>query len=315
MPIAQKHIKPGRDFNRAEAVDVWASEAITAGDILQPMGRNGPFIKVRKALATSVAACSGRLLIASHDIESDQAGMALPWKMITGGDWSAGAVGDAVYLSDTGTASLTPGTLALPIGTVLEADSDGAYQFSPDQAVLPETASGAAAPTVNGTGVSGTIYTGQVERVTLTLTDVEIALTDEPTTVAYGGLKVLDFPEGQIVILGALLDVDLTKSSAGVNADWDGDVGVGTVTASNNATLASTEQNIIPTTATPQASGGSTTANAQSTGLVVLDGTSTSVDVYINLLVDDADHDVTTTPCNLILNGTLDIVYVVVGDY
>lgn len=315
MAIDQKHIKPGRSYNQAESVSVWANEAITTGDILQPMGRNGPYILVRKALATSITASSGRLLVAHHDISADQHGRAYPWKMIGGGDWSAGSVGATVYLSNTGAPSLTPGTFAVPIGTVLEADSSGAYLFSPDQGAIPATTSGASAPTAAGSGVVASSSIGQLERVVLTLTDVAIPLTDEAGVVAYGGLKVLDFPEGQIAIVGAQLDVDVTKSSAGVNDDWNGDIAVGSATAGNNANLNSTEANIIPSTATPPASSGATTGNAQSTGFTVLDGTSTAVDVYINALVDDANHDVTSTPCNLILNGTLDILYSVIGDY
>jgi len=167
-------------------------------------------------------------------------------------------------------------------------------------------------------GLSYTHYgNGIINKTVITFDDHAIALADEAGVVDYGGSKVFEFPAGAILMLGATSDVDLTKSSAGVNADWDGDMGVGTVTASNNATLATTEQNIIPTTATPQASGGATTANAQSTSTEneVIDGTSTNVPVYFNLLVDDADHDVTTTACNLILNGTLTLIWANLGDY
>lgn len=180
--------------------------------------------------------------------------------------------------------------------------------------VIPAPAVG----TVAGTGVtvveSGS---GILNKTVLTFTDVDVALTDNAGTVAYGGLKVYDFPAGAILILGAVADLDLTKSSAGVNADWDGDFGVGTVTAGNNNALATTEQNIIPTTATPQAVAGVTTANGQSTATenAVIDGTSTAVDAYLNILVDDADHDVTSTPCNIIVNGTLTLHWINLGDY
>jgi len=170
----------------------------------------------------------------------------------------------------------------------------------------------------NGTGVAAVESgNGIFNKTVITFTDHAIALTDEAGVVAYGGSKVYDLPAGAILMLGAVADIDLTKSSAGVNADWDGDVGVGTVTASNNNTLATTEQNIIPTTATPQAVAGVTTANAQSTSTEneVIDGTGTAVDVFLNFLVDDADHDVTTTACNLIVNGTLTLHWINLGDY
>jgi hypothetical protein len=156
-----------------------------------------------------------------------------------------------------------------------------------------------------------------LKQTVITLTDHAIALTDEAGIVAYGGSKIYDFPEGLIMFVGAVTDIDLTKSSAGVNDDWDGDMGLGTVTAGNDATLSSTEQDLIPTTATPQASSGVTTADAQSTateGLALHDGTATAVDVYLNFLVDDADHDVTSTACNLICNGTVTLTWISLGD-
>lgn len=184
-----------------------------------------------------------------------------------------------------------------------------------DAALASPATEGSGAGTAAGTGVTaGEFGDDTIRKTVLTFVNVSVPLVDEAGVVAYGGLKVYDFPESLIVVHGAAADFALTKSSAGVIAAFDGDVGVGTVTASNNNTLASTEQNIIPTTSTPQAVAGVTTADAVSTAAAVLDGTVTAADVYVNLLVDDADHDVTGTPCNLILNGTLTLLWSSVGD-
>ena len=182
---------------------------------------------------------------------------------------------------------------------------------------LPSSAEGelgvGAIPSVTGlTAIDRAI--GSQHTVIMTFTNVDFALTDEAGVVAYTGKKVFDMPSGAYVIHGAVADLALTKSSAGVNADWDGDFSVGTVTASNNATLSSTEQNIIPTTATPQASSGATTADGVSTAALYLDGTATPSDIYLNFLVDDADHNVNGTACNLIVNGTLRLTYTYLGD-
>lgn len=111
-----------------------------------------------------------------------------------------------------------------------------------------------------------------------------------------------------------MADLTVEKSSAGVNDDFDGDFAVGTVTASNNNTLASTEANVIPSTATPQATSGATTAKGVSTGVVTLDGTGTAVDLFLNFLVDDSDHDVGGTACDLIVNGTITVTWINLGD-
>lgn len=145
--------------------------------------------------------------------------------------------------------------------------------------------------------------------------DVAFALTDVAATVAYSGKKVYDFPAGNILIFGATADLVLTKSSAGVNATWNGDFSVGSVTASNNDSLTSTEANIIPSTATPAGIAGVSSAKGINTAAIApFDGTGTALDLYLNFLVDDADQDVTTTPCNLIVNGTLRLLWVNLGD-
>lgn len=157
-----------------------------------------------------------------------------------------------------------------------------------------------------------------VRTVTVKLAGAVITMADEAGVVAYGGLKILDLPDGAILFLGATADLAFTLSAAGINADWNGDFGVGSVTASNNASLASTEQDYIPTTATPQASGSATTAKGQSTATesgAIFDGTTTAADVFLNVLVDDADHNVTGTPTNVIANGTITFCYAELGDY
>jgi hypothetical protein len=158
---------------------------------------------------------------------------------------------------------------------------------------------------------------GPFRRTTFQFDDVAFALVDEAGVVAYSGKKVYDFPAGNTLVLGATADFALTKSSAGVNADWDGDFGVGTVTASNNGTLAGTEQDIIPSTATPQAAAGATTAKGNNAAAIapIVAGLTTDNDLFVNFLVDDADHDVTGTACNLIVNGTLVVIWMNLGNH
>jgi len=179
----------------------------------------------------------------------------------------------------------------------------------------PVTAGAGAAA---GTGVTAAETAAGMRKVVITLVDAEVPLVDEAGVVAYGGLKIYDMPEGAINFQGATADLALTLDAAGVNADWDGDFGLGTVTATNDATLATTEQDLLPTTATPQATASATTATGQSTGTEVgsvFDGTTTAMDVFLNILVDDADHDVTGTPTNVVVNGTITLYYANLGDY
>lgn len=191
------------------------------------------------------------------------------------------------------------------------------FEKSPTFKVEPKTTVGVGA--VAGSGVSVQEFgDGNFHRTVFTFKDTPIVLADNAGVVAYGSLKIYDFLAGVIAFMGALADLDITKSSAGVNADWDGDFGVGTAAASNNNSLSGTEQNVLPTTPTPQAAAGVTTANGFSTATergTTVDGTSTAVDLFLNFLVDDTDHNVAGTACNLIVNGTLTVFWQNLGDY
>jgi len=187
--------------------------------------------------------------------------------------------------------------------------------LSVDSAITTDQNVGAAA----GTGVVAVEQgIGPMHRTVLTLTDTPIVLSDAAGVVAYGGTKIYDFPGGLIMWHGAIIDLTVTKSSAGVNDDWDGDVALGVQAAGSDGTLTAGEAVLVPSTATPQASSGETTAKALSTSTemgTAGDGTATPLDVYLNFLVDDADHDVGTTPCNLIANGTIVLTWTYIGDY
>lgn len=234
--------------------------------------------------------------------------------------------------------------------------------------VIPAPAVG----TVAGTGVT-VVESGNgiVNKTTITLAATVFALTDEAGQIAHTGLKIYDMPAGTILVLGAVTDLTVEKSSAGVDDDFNGVFSIGTVVASNNTTLTGTEANILQSTAMPEASSGETTAKGgaanaltaltdNSTGtandtiaeitqtanagsadlapvenaiatlagkvndliaaitgvkLLKFDGTTTAADVYLNFLVDDADHDVTSTPANLVVSGTVTLHWVNLGDY
>lgn len=150
--------------------------------------------------------------------------------------------------------------------------------------------------------------------------DMIVTMADDAGVVAYGGLKVYDFPEGVIEVLGSkatLTRVERTVAdNTGFAAAFDGDASVGTVTASTGATLTSTEANFCPSFSTAQASAGvSAGGNSVATTRVgTIDGTGTAADMYMNLLVDDADQDLTTTASNLAVTGEIVVSWMIVGD-
>ena len=171
---------------------------------------------------------------------------------------------------------------------------------------------------VNGAGVSVKEYGfGNYRTTVFTLSSVKMALTDVANTVAYTSQKIYGFPVGHIYIQSAVADLTLTADAAGVNDGWKGDFGLGTAAADNNATLTNTEDDILPTTAVAAGTDdkigvakGASTADEH----VVFDGSSTAKGLYLNVLVDDEDQNVTGTPTNLIAAGTITLNWIFMGD-
>jgi hypothetical protein len=168
-----------------------------------------------------------------------------------------------------------------------------------------------------GAGVGQAQAEAKLIETVLTFDGDAVALVDEAGVVAHGNKKIFDFPEGLIQFVGAVVDLAVVKDAAGVDDDFAGDFGLGTAAADAGATLATTEQDLVPTTAIGPATAGATTAKGASTTTesgALLDGTTTAKDVYLNVLVDDADHDVDTTPTNLLITGTVKLLWRNLGD-
>lgn len=162
-----------------------------------------------------------------------------------------------------------------------------------------------------------------VHRTVFTCTATPITMADEAGVIQHGGVKLYDFPAGLLMTLGAVIDGSVTTpvhddASGGTIATWDGDIGLGTVVASNNNSLAATEQNILQTTATTQAVAQVANVDAVSACTLLtesaaswIDGTGTNPDLYLNLLIDDsANNDAHTA----LFTGTVTVTWINLGD-
>jgi len=175
-------------------------------------------------------------------------------------------------------------------------------------------------------GVSATAYTTTVEqnmgllnKTVLTCTALPISLTDDAGQSQYGGAKVYDFPLGLICTLGAIVVGELTAGVTGTIIDnWDGDVALGTVTATTGATLTSTEADILQSVAVSAGAAdkiGVVSAVTIATALTEsggrhFDGTATAKDMFLNFLIDDDD---THTAATATFTGTVTFVWMNVG--
>lgn len=180
-------------------------------------------------------------------------------------------------------------------------------------------------PTGSGTvsglaGVAVTEETGNklAHYTLLTLTNVVVVLADDVGVGAYGSAFLYTLPKGYKQIQ-TKRNLVITKTSAGVDADWEGQSVITDVVLTNAAIASS----LTDTAALGPATAGSQTdihLSGNAAGAITAitaDMTTTSGNpstLYFGVTVNDADQDVTGTPCNFILNGTIQIRTIDSGD-
>lgn len=153
-----------------------------------------------------------------------------------------------------------------------------------------------------GTGVACVDSLVMPHKTVLTLTNLAIAVA----SAAGGSQKIYDFPEGNITVLGATFDLS-TVGSGGLGATASIVGALGTVAAAADATLTSTEADVIPSQAgTLVASAG--TLKGESTSIKVADGTTTPVDLFLNLAQASAGAGTLT------VSGTVTLIWHNSGD-
>lgn len=145
----------------------------------------------------------------------------------------------------------------------------------------------------------------------LTITDLVVAMTDATTAGSHGSEKLYDFPAGNILVLGVVSDLQIVAGAGGIGdtAAVVGSIGSAAV-GTDNATLTSTEANLMPSTAATLSSGAGNCDGA-STATATLDGTDTPAAAYLNLAVPDAGSSANDT---LTVNGTVQLTWLNLGD-
>lgn len=178
-----------------------------------------------------------------------------------------------------------------------------------------ETAVGAVAGTTIAT-TTATEVTG-VRTVTITGTDVPITVGNT-TGVSFGSVKVFDFPQGLIRVLGAALttgfsyDFTPAGNSTPIAGTMGGDFGFGT-TAVSDGTIGGADEDIIPETSIDPLS---TPVNAFLAADIAapFDGHTTATAIYLNHLIDDADV-ANAASDDILISFVLKVTYVNLGDW
>jgi len=129
---------------------------------------------------------------------------------------------------------------------------------------------------------------GVVKQSVITLLDQAIELTDEAGAGQFGSVLLKTMPAGNIHFLGAVLEADIRL----VGADWldtaEGDVALGTTAVTDADALATTEENIIGTTAIAALAAQAGPIDAQADATLISGAAGgTDVEVHLNVLIDD----------------------------
>jgi hypothetical protein len=136
------------------------------------------------------------------------------------------------------------------------------------------------------------------------------------TGVGWGTAVIGGLPQGNILLVGAVSYMQFTgPTSASLVDTFDGDYGIGSTPASDG-TITGGDVDIIQSTAlgaataevSPRVRGTSTGATAG----VVLDNTDGSLELNLNLLIDDAN--ISADNIAMRANGELFLSYIVLGD-
>lgn len=152
-----------------------------------------------------------------------------------------------------------------------------------------------------------------VVKKTIPLLDFPIVVAGA-TGIGFGSAVVMNLPEGNILLLGLVLNATFSKSAGatGVQAAFDGDFGLGTTPASD-ATITAGDVDLVASTALGAATSGvSPVQRGTNATQVIINNTAADLEVNLNLLIDDAN--INADAQTILVNGDLVIAYIVLSD-
>ncbi len=146
------------------------------------------------------------------------------------------------------------------------------------------------------------------------MTGLVLTHTDAGAAGGYASQKVFDWPQGLIIVLGAVLNYTSIVVTTGIASTSASVVfSAGSAAEATGATLDSTQANIIPSTSTGTlvASAAPAAVGAVTAAAVYLNGTASAAACYLNFAADATDSTANST---ITVTGTFDIMYVAIGD-
>lgn len=135
--------------------------------------------------------------------------------------------------------------------------------------------------------------------------------------VGFGTVVLGDFPEGNILFHGAIGYMSFAGpgGSADLDDNWEGDYGIGTTPAADG-TLTNADVDLLPSTAlaaaTAEVSPRTRIPSTDALNGVILDNTDGSLEINLNVLVDDAN--IGADGIAITADGEFQILYTVLLD-
>lgn len=161
-----------------------------------------------------------------------------------------------------------------------------------------------------GVGFMAVNEAGHCRRTTITVAALALAMVDATTNGSQGSQKILDFPVGNIKVLGATFNLTTARVGTALAATAALVGSIGSAAAGVDTSLTSTEADVIPSTAGTLSSGAGT-FKAGSTAAAYLDGSATAKSLYLNVVSPDAGSSGNDT---LTVNGTIEIFWMHLGN-
>jgi hypothetical protein len=156
---------------------------------------------------------------------------------------------------------------------------------------------------------------GPLFQLTFTLALARLTVTDAAGSGSSGSLKLFDFVQGSISVLGCRQNYTAFAEGAaltGAAGDAAFVMGLGSVAAdAGDGTISGTEVDFGSITSTITLSAGTGTGTKHNGVLGVIDGTATATDLYLNWSGSAATIDANST---IDVTGTITLVGVFLGD-
>ena len=180
-----------------------------------------------------------------------------------------------------------------------------------------------AVPAASVSTITATEFGDHLLHQTLLTYNAFPVVTGNTTGASFGSKQVYDFPAGRVAIISNLAYfTQITfNTEAGTNGDiagaGSGDYSMGS-TATADATLATTDVDLLPSTAMldPFVTGvGRSNVGSALAALVQFDGTTTPLDMYLNVIIDDADVSDGAANDSVYFTGWSRTTWLWLGDY